>query len=111
MVFQTALVAARPNSSSNASGSAVPAWSTHHSVWLKPSFRKRSGVERTAAVVVLLHAGNQAGEGVLEFLPFRIPLSVRVHASGLSCALRLGVVLLRLAPPCGLRFPSSTDPP
>jgi hypothetical protein len=68
-------------------------------------------MERTAAVGVLLHAGNLAGEGVLELLSSRIPLSVRVHASGLSCALRLGVVLLRLAPPFGLRFPSSTDPP
>ena len=68
-------------------------------------------METKAAVVVLLRAGNQSGEGLLKFLPFRIPLSVRVHASGLSCALRLGVVLLRLSPPYGLRFPSSTDPP
>jgi hypothetical protein len=111
MVFQTALVAVRLNSSSNAPGSAVPAWSTHQLVSMRPSFPERLGVERTTAVVVLLHAGNLPGEGVLEFLPSRIPLSVRVHASGLSCALRLGVVLLRLTPPCGLRFPSATDPP
>jgi hypothetical protein len=111
MVFQAALVAARPNSSSNAPGSATSAWTEHHRGCLRPAFPGRLGMERTAAVGVLPHAGNLPGEGVLEFLPSRIPLSVRVHASGLSCALRLGVVLLRLAPPCGLRFPSSTDPP
>jgi hypothetical protein len=111
MVFQAALVAARPNSSLKTPRTADPAWRTHHCGCLKPSFPERRDVEIAATVVVLPHAGNLSGEGIWEFLPSRIPSSVRVHASGLSCALRLGVVLLRLAPPCGLRFPSSTDPP
>ena len=75
------------------------------------AFRGGSGHGENGCCWGTPHAGNLPGEGVLEFLPSRIPLSVRVHASGLSCALRLGVILLRLSPPCGLRFPSSTDPP
>ena len=112
MVFEAALTAARPNSSLIAPRMELKASLTQQYGCSKPSFRKLFPVERAAAVVVILHAGSHTGDfGALEFLPSRIPSSTRVHASGLSCALRLGVVLLRLMPPCGLRFPSSTDPP
>jgi hypothetical protein len=44
-------------------------------------------------------------------LPPRIPSSARGHASGPSCALRQARSSASAAPPSGLRFPSTTDPP
>ena len=112
MLFQAALAAARPNSSPKAPSMAFQACLMQRRGFSKPSFLRPLAIESTTAVVVILHAENRLGDsGALEFLPSRIPSSTRVHASGLSCALRLGVALLRLTPPYGLRFPSSTDPP
>ena len=112
MVFQAALTAARPNSSLKAPSLASQACLTQRYGCSKPPSCRLFAIEISATVVFVLHAGNRLDDfGALEFLPSRIPSSTRVHASGLSCALRLGVALLRLTPPYGLRFPSSTDPP
>ena len=83
MVFPTALLAARPNSSQNAPGMAFLAWTRQSFVCLTPSFLPLFSNEESAAWLVFLHTGNQLGEfGALKFLPSRIPFSTRVHASG-----------------------------
>ena len=83
MVFQAALAAARPNSSLKPPSVAFPACLTNPCGWLKPSFRRLFAIETTAAVLVILHHGNQYGDfGASEFFPSRIPSSTRVHASG-----------------------------
>jgi hypothetical protein len=83
MVFPTALVAARLNSSLNAPSSAV--WVCHTGSWLWSKPSAWSPVVRdiaVAAVGIVLHAGNLLGKsGALEFLPSRIPSSTRGHAS------------------------------
>jgi single-strand DNA-binding protein len=83
MVFQAALAAARPNSSLKAPSVAFQACPTHRCGCSKPSFRSPIASEKWAAVVAILHPGNQHGDfGALEFYPSRIPSSTRVHASG-----------------------------
>jgi hypothetical protein len=78
----------------------------------KPSFLRPLAIESTTAVVIILYAENRLGDsGALEFLPSRIPSSTRVHASGLSCALRQARSSASASRPSGLRFPSATDPP
>ena len=112
MVFQAALTAVRPNSFLNAPRMAAPAWWTRYQGRLIPSSLRLPASETRAAVIGLLHAGNRLGDfGALEFLPSRIPSSTRVHASGLSCALRQARSSASAPRPFGLRFPSATDPP
>jgi hypothetical protein len=82
MVFQTALAAAHPNSSSQAPGMAGPAYLTRYRECSKPLSLRLFAIEGSAAVAGILHAGNRLGDfGALVFLPSRIPSSTRDHAS------------------------------
>ena len=83
MIFQAALIAARPNSSLKAPSMAAQAWWTRYYGCSKPFSCRSVAKEKAAAVVGILYAGNLLGDlGALEFLPSRIPSSTRVHASG-----------------------------
>jgi hypothetical protein len=112
MLLNAAHVAAQPNSSLNAPRAAFRDRLTQRYWRSKQSSCGLYVIETSAAVVVFLHARNWLGDfGALEFLPSRIPSSTRVHASGLSCALRQARSSASATRPFGLRFPSPTDPP
>jgi hypothetical protein len=82
MVFQTALAAAQPNSSSQAPDMVAPDYLTRYSESSKPVSLRLFAIERSAGVVGILHAGNRLGDfDALEFLPSHIPSSTRGHAS------------------------------
>ena len=82
MVFQTAFAAAHPNSSSQAIGMAAPAYLTRYCECSKTPSLSLFAIERSAALVDILHAGNRLGDfGAWEFLPSHIPSSTRGHAS------------------------------
>jgi hypothetical protein len=112
MVEHAAILAAQPNSSLKAPSVAFPSSHPRNEVRSKPSFFGIVAGRKGAAVEANLRRRDRERDlGASGSLPSRIPSSTRVHASGLSCALRLGVALLRLTPPFGLRFPASPDPP
>jgi hypothetical protein len=112
MVFRAALIAARPNSSLNAPSVAFQACLTQRYGCSKPWSGGLNAIEAPLAGLAFLHARNWLGDfGASEFLPSRIPSSTRVHASGLSCALRQARSSASATRPFGLRFPSPTDPP
>ena len=107
MVFQAALAAVYPNSSLKEYSMARPAWRTRYSVGSKLSSLKLSGIEISAAVSGILHAGKWWGElGALESAS-RPLLGFTLR--GQTGALRLGVVLLRLRRPCGVSVPPRTS--
>jgi hypothetical protein len=112
MLFHAALAAAQPSSSLNAPSVAISTCLTQRYGCSKPSSCGLFANEISATVVFVLHAGKRLGDsGALELLPSRIPSSTRVHASGLSCALRQARSSASATRPSGLRFPSATDPP
>lgn len=116
MVFHAALMAAQPNSSLNAPSMAFPAYDgqqwQHSSVCSKPSLWADVAGRHAAAVGGAFRRRNRLGDLCsFGFLPSRIPSSARVHASGLSCALRQARSSASAARPFGLRFPASPDPP
>jgi hypothetical protein len=112
MSFHAANSAAQPNSSLKAPRVASASSRTRNEVCREPSFYGTIAGRSGATVEANIRRRDREGDlGASGSLPSRIPSSTRVHASGLSCALRLGVALLRLTPPFGLRFPASPDPP
>jgi hypothetical protein len=83
MVFQAALVAARPNSSLKAPSMVIQARLTQRYAYSEPSSKTLSATKKSAAFLLVLHAGNRLSDfGALEFLPSRTPSSTRGHASG-----------------------------
>jgi hypothetical protein len=116
MVFHAAHLAAQPNSSLKAPSMAATACKTlrcaSHSVCSMPSAAEAIVAECRAAVGGAFRRRNRMGDfGAYRCLPFVSRPLRRVHASGLSCALRQARSSASATRPFGLRFPASPDPP
>ena len=112
MYRHAAKLAAQPNSSLKAPSVAYRHNRERNEGCSEPSFDGGFAAIKIAAVWA--NFKRREGEddfGASEFLPPRIPSSARGHASGLSCALRQARSSASAAPPFGLRFPASPDPP
>lgn len=112
MYRHAAKSAAQPNSPLKAPSVAYRHSRERNGGCAEPLFYGAFVAMRWAAVWANFKRPNREFDfGALEFLPPRIPSSARGHASGLSAALRQARSSALAAPPCGLRFPSTTDPP
>jgi hypothetical protein len=112
MSVPAAFMAAQPNSSLNAPTVAIPSCRTQGCQCLIPSLSGLITASCGVTALANVHRRDAGRDfGTLEFPPPRIPSPARSHASGLSCAQRQARSSASAAPPSGLRFPSSTDPP
>jgi hypothetical protein len=112
MYCHAAKSAAQINSSLKAPGVASLSCRERNGACSMPYFDGTYAARKKAAVMANFRCRDREDDfGASGSLPPRIPSSARGHASGLSCALRQARSSALATPPCGLRFPSTTDPP
>jgi hypothetical protein len=112
MYRHAAKSAAQPNSSLKTPGVASLSFRGRNEVCPRPSFQGAYAARKVAAVEANLRRRDREDDfRAFGIHPPLIPSSTRGHASGLSAALRQARSSASAAPPVGLRFPSTTDPP